>query len=82
MPNPFDTLKNLEMTEIQIVMLNKRIAYINYLTLFSSCGAIFWQIFIAFLRITFRFSRRRIEIVTVSNSIGTYFWGVIGGRKH
>jgi len=70
------------MNKIQIVILIKRIAYISYMTLFSSCGAIFWQIFIAFLRITFRFSRRIIKIVTVSNSIGTYFLGVIGGRKY
>jgi len=29
------------MIEIQMVSLNRRIAYLNYMTLFSSCGAIF-----------------------------------------
>lgn len=36
-------LKNLEVIEIQTVSLNMRIAYLNYMTFFSSYGAIFWQ---------------------------------------
>lgn len=33
------------MIEIQIVILNKRIALLNNMTLFSSYSAIFWQVF-------------------------------------
>jgi len=41
MPNLFDILKNIEIIKNQMVISNRRIAYMNYMTLFSSNGATF-----------------------------------------